>query len=91
MSQLSELARKFPDQLQKQKPGKFSAAYIDHGTIVQRLLEVVGPYNFTVDKPVTNPDGVIVGCIATLGCTVDGKFVRITGWRRDRFAEAMGY
>jgi hypothetical protein len=42
MSDLSELARKFPDSLVKQKPGKFAAAYVEHSVIVQRLLEVVG-------------------------------------------------
>ena len=78
MSQLHELARPFPPALVKQKPGKFAAAYVEHSVVVQRLLEVVGPYSFTVDKPVTNPDGVVSGCLATLTCTVDGTEVRIT-------------
>lgn len=78
MSQLSELARKFPESLIKTKPGKFAASYVEHGVIVQRLLEVVGPFTFTVDKPVTNADGVVVGCIGTLTIEVDGRTVSIT-------------
>jgi len=78
MSQLYELSRPFPAGLVKQKPGKFAAAYVEHSVISQRLLEVVGPYTFTVDKPVANPDGVVVGCLATLEVMVDGDFVTIT-------------
>ena len=76
--QLYELSRPFPQSLVKQKPGKFAASYVEHSVISQRLLEVVGPHTFTVDKPVTNPDGVVVGCLATLEVMVDGDFVTIT-------------
>jgi hypothetical protein len=31
-----------------------------------------------VDTPVMNPDGVIVGCLATLEVMVDGDFVTVT-------------
>ena len=78
MSQLSELARQFPATLVKQKPGKFAAAYVEHSVISQRLLEVVGPHSFEVKQMITNPDGVVTGCLATLTCTVDGVEVRIT-------------
>jgi hypothetical protein len=78
MSQLSELARKFPESLIKQKPGKFAADYVEHGVIVQRLLEVVGPFGFAIDRVITNPDGVVSGCTATLTVTIDGTQVSIT-------------
>lgn len=78
MSQLSELSRQFPATLVKQKPGKFAAAYVDHATVNARLLEVLGPYSFEVKQMITNPDGVVTGCLATLTCTVDGVEVRIT-------------
>ena len=78
MSQLSELVRPFPASLVKTKPGKFAASYVEHGVIVQRLLEVVGPFTFKVDSAIINPDGVAVGCFATLSCTIDGQFVSIT-------------
>lgn len=72
MSQLSELARKFPDSLVKSKPGKFAAAYVEHSVINQRLLEVVGPHSFEVKQAITNPDGTVTGCLAALSCTIDG-------------------
>lgn len=78
MSQLSELARKFPDSLVKEKPGKWAASYVEHGVIVQRLLEVVGPFSYTVDKPITNVDGLVSGCLATLTLRIDGELVSIT-------------
>jgi hypothetical protein len=78
MNELYELSRPFPDALIRQKPGKFAASYVEHSVVSQRLLEVVGPHSFTVDSPVTNPDGTVVGCLATLRCSIDGKFVRIT-------------
>lgn len=77
-TQLAQLARKFPDSLVKQKPGKFAADYVDHGTIVQRLLEVVGPFNWEITSPITNADGIIVGCVATLHCEIDGVEIHIS-------------
>jgi len=44
--QLYELARPFPEGLIRQKPGKFAASYVEHSVVSQRLLEVVGPYDF---------------------------------------------
>ena len=78
MTQLYELSRPFPAALVKSKPGKFAASYVEHSVISQRLLEVLGPYTFTVDQPVTNPDGVVVGCLATLEVMIDGDFVTVT-------------
>ena len=77
MSQLEELARKFPDRLVKQKPGKFAAAYVEHSVIVQRLLEVVGPFTFRVDELIRDADGTVSGCLASLSVTVDGREVVI--------------
>jgi hypothetical protein len=76
--QLYELSRPFPAKMVRQKPGKFAAAYVEHSVISQRLLEVVGPHTFTVDTPVLNPDGVVVGCLATLEVFIDGDFVKVT-------------
>jgi len=78
MSELSELARPFPDSLVKQKPGKFAASYVEHSVIVQRLLEVTGPFTFTVDQLIRDADGTVSGCLATLSVTIDGRDVRIT-------------
>ena len=76
--QLYELARPFPQSLVKQKPGRFAASYVEHSVITQRLLEVVGPHDFAVDRVITNPDGSVVGCTATLTVDVDGRRVSIT-------------
>ena len=76
--QLYELSRPFPQQLVKQKPGKFAASYVEHSVISQRLLEVVGPHGFAIDRVVTNPDGVVSGCTATLTVTIDGVEVSVT-------------
>lgn len=76
---LYELARPFPDSYVKQKPGgKFQADYVDHGTVTSRLLEVLGPFDWEITSPITNADGVIVGCIATLHAEVDGRPVHIS-------------
>jgi len=47
MTDLYELSRPFPESLIRQKPGKFAASYVEHSVVVQRLLEVVGPFTFT--------------------------------------------
>jgi hypothetical protein len=78
MNELYELSRPFPDALIRQKPGKFAASYVEHSVVSQRLLEVVGPYSFEVKQMITNPDGMVTGCLATLTCTIDGTEVRIT-------------
>jgi hypothetical protein len=78
MKQLYELARPFPESLVKSKPGKFAASYVEHSVISQRLLEVVGPHDFAVDRVITSPEGVVVGCTATLTVEIDGRRVSIT-------------
>jgi hypothetical protein len=59
VSQLAELARKFPDQFVEQKDGQ---DYVAHSVINQRLLSVVGPFDFQLvevlrsDVPEVKPD-----------------------------------
>lgn len=78
MSQLAELARTFPQSYVKSKPGSFSAPYVDHAVINQRLLQVVGPFDWAVREFITNADGLIAGCVGTLTCEVDGRRVSIS-------------
>jgi hypothetical protein len=78
MNDLAQLVRKFPESLIKQKPGKFAADYVDHATINARLLEVVGPFDWHIDAPITNAEGIIVGCTATLHLVIDDLHVSIT-------------
>lgn len=77
MSQLYELSKPFPANLVKQKPGKFAADYVDHGTVNQRLLEVLGPFVWSIPRVIQNPDGVVVGCFGRLEVTVDGERITI--------------
>ena len=75
---LYELARRFPDHMVEKKPGsKFQADYISHGTITSRLLEVLGPFDWSIPRIITNTDGVAVGCIGRLEAVVDGRPVVI--------------
>jgi hypothetical protein len=73
-----ELARPFPDSMVEKKPGgKFEAAYVSHGTVTARLLEVIGPFDWSISKIITNADGIAVGCIGRLEVVVDGRPVVI--------------
>ena len=75
---LYQLARRFPDSMVEKKPGgKFQADYISHGVITSRLLEVLGPFDWSISRIITNVDGVAVGCIGRLEVTVDGRPVVI--------------
>jgi hypothetical protein len=78
MNDLYQLARRFPESMVEKKPGgKFEAAYVSHGVITSRLLEVLGPFDWAIAKVITNADGVAVGCIGRLEVMVDGQFVCI--------------
>jgi hypothetical protein len=61
----------------EKKPGKFEAAFVSHGVITSRLLEVLGPFDWAIAKVITNADGIAVGCIGRLEVTVDGRPVVI--------------
>jgi len=73
-----QLARTFPEAFIVKKPGgNFQADYVAHGVITSRLLEVLGPFDWSIAKVITNPEGVAVGCIGRLEVTVDGRPVVI--------------
>jgi hypothetical protein len=74
---LYELARKFPEKMIEKKPGKFEAAFVSHGVITSRLLEVLGPFDWSIPRIITNAEGVAVGCIGRLEAVVDGRPVVI--------------
>jgi len=75
---LYELARPFPPAMIEKKPGsKFAADYVSHGTVTARLLEVLGPFDWSIAKVITNADGIAVGCIGRLEVVVDGRPVVI--------------
>lgn len=73
MTQLADLSKPFPAELIQRLPGKGEADFVPHGTVKQRLLEVVGPYSFEVVEVVNDTT-----VRATLSCAVDGVLVRVT-------------
>jgi hypothetical protein len=71
---LYQLSRPFPEAMIVKKPGgKFQADYVAHGVITSRLLEVLGPFDWSIAKVITNADGIAVGCIGRLEVTIDGR------------------
>ena len=78
MSQLRELARKFTGKYVRNKPGGYEAPYVDHAVINQRLLQVVGPFDWDVREFITDADGTISGCVGTLSCEIDGRRVTVS-------------
>jgi hypothetical protein len=78
MKQLRALAKQFTGKYVKTKPGGFAASYVEHGDITQRLLQVVGPFDFRVDELIRNGAGEVEGCLATLTVKVDDRTVSVT-------------
>ena len=78
-SELIELVTPFPDKYIRQKPGKANASYVNHGVIRQRLLDVVGFYDWCIDREIYQQDGTLTGCIGTLTIRVDGRDVKVQG------------
>ena len=78
-SELIELVTPFPDKYIRQKPGKANASYVNHGVIRQRLLDVVGFYDWSVDREIYQQDGTLTGCIGTLTIRVGGRDVKVQG------------
>lgn len=77
MRDLYELARPFPAALVQAKPGAYEASFVSHGHITSRLLEVVGPFDWSIAKIIMNAEGIAVGCIGRLEVVVDGRPVVI--------------
>jgi hypothetical protein len=76
-TQLRELAEPFPASLVQNPPQGKQGAYVKHNTYNERLLSIVGPFDFEVLEPIrgatkSRPDAV-VGCLARLTVTIDGE------------------
>lgn len=74
MTQLEDLAKPFPANYVKQKPGRGSADYVEHAVITQRLLEVLGPFSFSIDRVIADDPVTVLG---RLTVEVDGKQVEV--------------
>ena len=92
MSELRELAEPFPAAMVEKAPvGKFGS-YVTHSNYTQRALSILGPHTFgAVDlirgyapaiKTENNSwparENAVVGVVAELTVTIDGKEVTIT-------------
>jgi hypothetical protein len=93
---LIELARPFPDDLVERKQG---SDYVAHHVVNQRLLSIVGPFDFELVQIIRGDipaiagkegaqakrtregtpalQGIVVGAIYRLSCTVDGRRVQV--------------
>ena len=91
MSQLRELAKPFHGKyVQKAPQGKYGD-YVSHSTINERLLQAVGPFSFelvqvvrghaeeikTKNKTYAARENAVVGVVARLTATIDGRAVSI--------------
>ena len=97
IDQLYQLSRPFPLSLIKEAPAGRFGDYVPHSTVTERLLSIVGPFDFQVMEVIRGyapavigkdgtkelpsfvaRDNAIVGCLATMGVTIDGQKVWIT-------------
>jgi hypothetical protein len=78
LTQLANLVTPFPSRFVKQAPKGKHGDYVSHDVINQRALAIVGPHSFEVHELIYNADRVVVGVLATLTVTVDGREVRVT-------------
>lgn len=75
-TQMVALAKPFPDRFVEKAPSGFGS-YVGHDIVTQRLLFVLGPFDFTINEVVRSPEGIIEGCLATLTVKVDGESISV--------------
>ena len=92
MTQLYDLARPFPKRLIHAAPQGKYGDYVSHSTVNEALLYDIGPHSFDVielirgyaeevtgrDRTYPARDNAVVGCLARLTCTIDGRTVTVT-------------
>lgn len=73
---LQALARPFPERLIKKNPTGFGQ-YVKHSVVVEKLLATVGPFDYRIVELIRGDTkdhtNVVVGCIAELTVTIDGR------------------
>lgn len=71
--QLAQLAKPFPQSLIQKNPTGFGS-YVKHSVVVEKLLAVVGPFDFRIVREIRDADtGHICGVIAELTVEIDGR------------------
>ena len=74
MIQIKELQKRFPKKWIRKltKGGGRSEDYLNFATVAQRLLEVVGPFNWKIIREIEEA-GKVVGCVGQITCKIDGE------------------
>lgn len=76
---LSELLVPFPEKYIKNKPGGRGGDYVMHGVVRQRLLDVVGFYDWSIDREIYDDSGKLTGCVGTLTINLENKTIKVQG------------
>ena len=76
---LKELITPFPDKYVEQKPGGKGGSYVKHGVVRQRLLDVLGFYEWSIDREIFDASGKLTGCVGTLSVVLYGREVKVQG------------
>ncbi len=61
MTELHELSRPFPDHLVKKAPQGKYGSYVAHSTVTERLLSIVGPFDYEVMEVIRGPAPAVIG------------------------------
>ena len=80
MIQIKELQKRFPKKWIRKltKGGGRSEDYLNFATVAQRLLEVVGPFNWKIIREIEEA-GKVVGCVGQITCKIDGEMITVEG------------
>jgi hypothetical protein len=76
---LAELLVPFPEKYIKNKPGGRGGDYVMHGVVRQRLLDVVGFYDWSIDREIYDDSGKLTGCVGTLTINLENKTIKVQG------------
>ena len=75
--QLAALAKPFPSSLIQKNPTGFGS-YVKHSVVVEKLLAVVGPFDFRLVREIRDADtGQVCGVVGELSVEVDGRRVTV--------------
>jgi hypothetical protein len=77
-NQITRLTRPFPKSMIQEKPGGFAAKYVAHARVVEKLIAVLGPFDYEVTQLIKDPDGTVTGCVSKLTVEIDGKLVTVS-------------
>mgnify|MGYP007032763602 CR=1 FL=1 len=77
--QLAQLAKPFPQSLIQQSPTGFGS-YVKHSVVVEKLLAVVGPFDFRIVREIRDADtGHICGVLGALHAEIPGRATTLPG------------